>query len=105
MFIHEHISYYFKAKLNPSQHGFIKSKSTATNPVTYLDTTAPLVYSQRQVYSIYFDFSNAFDRLPHETLLLKLNDCGLCRLRKLVPWLLDQQNILCALLWSAFFVI
>jgi hypothetical protein len=55
----------------------MKSKSTASNLVTYLDAIAPLVYTQRQVDSIYFDFSNAFDRAPHETLLRKLNDCGL----------------------------
>jgi hypothetical protein len=73
--IHEHVSYYFKSKLNPSQHGFMKSKSTAINLVTYLDAIAPLVYSQRQVDSIYFDFSNAFHRVPHELLLRKLNDC------------------------------
>jgi hypothetical protein len=75
--IHEYVSYYFKSKINPSEHGFMKSKSTASNLVTFLDAIAPLVYSQRQVDSIYFDFSNAFDRAPHETLLRKLNDCGL----------------------------
>jgi hypothetical protein len=26
--IHDQLSYYFKSKLHPSQHGFIKSKST-----------------------------------------------------------------------------
>jgi hypothetical protein len=75
--IQEHVSYCFKSKLNPSQHGFMKSKSTATNRVCYLDAIVPLVDSQRQADSIYFDFSNAFDRVPHELLLRKLNDCGL----------------------------
>jgi hypothetical protein len=34
--IHDHISHYFKHKLNPCEHGVTKSKSTATNLVTYL---------------------------------------------------------------------
>jgi hypothetical protein len=75
--IHEHFSHNFKSKFNPSQHGFMKSKSTATNLVTSLDSIALLVYSQKQVDSIYFDFSNAFDLVPHETLFRKLGDFGL----------------------------
>jgi hypothetical protein len=63
---HEHVFHYFKSsKFNPSQHGFMKSKSTVTKHVTYLDSIAPLVHSQRQVDSIYFDFSNAFDLVSH----------------------------------------
>jgi hypothetical protein len=32
-FIHDHTSHYFKHKLNPSQHGFPKAKSTTNNLV------------------------------------------------------------------------
>jgi hypothetical protein len=46
--IHEHVSRHFKSKLNPFQHGFIKSKSTVTNLVTTLDFLALLVCSQGQ---------------------------------------------------------
>jgi hypothetical protein len=45
--------YYFICKL--------KSKSTLTNLVSYLDYTTPLMCSQHQVYAIYFDLSSAFD--------------------------------------------
>ena len=75
--IYEQVFHYVKSKFNPSQHGFMKSKSTATNLVAYLDFIAPLVHSQRQVDSIYFDFSNAFDLVSHEMLLRKLSDFGL----------------------------
>jgi hypothetical protein len=44
--IHDHVSHYLKAKLNPRQHGFTKSEYTTTNLVTYFDI--PLVCSQRQ---------------------------------------------------------
>jgi hypothetical protein len=62
--------------LNPSQHGFLKFKST-TNLVTYLDFIVPLVSSQRQVDSIYFDLSSAFDLVSHPILLYKLCAYGL----------------------------
>jgi hypothetical protein len=52
---------FFKSKWNSSQHGFIKSKSTITNSVTFLDFVTPLFCSQSQTDSIYFDFSNAFE--------------------------------------------
>ncbi|PNF19791.1 hypothetical protein B7P43_G14658 [Cryptotermes secundus] len=75
--IHDHIYQFFKSKLSPFQHGFIKSKSTTTNLVTFLDFVSPLVCTQGQVDSIYFDFSNAFDTVSHTLLLYKLNNYGL----------------------------
>jgi hypothetical protein len=75
--IHDHIClFFFKSKLNSCQHGFIKSKSTITNFVTFLDFVTPLVRSQGQVDSIYFAFSNAFGILPHALLLHKLKNSG-----------------------------
>ena len=59
------MSHYFISKLKPSQHGFVKTKSTASNLVTYLASISPLVCSQSQVHSIYFYFSTAFDPVPH----------------------------------------
>jgi hypothetical protein len=40
--IHDHVSHYFKCKLNPCQHGFTKSVSSITNLVKYLDFFLPL---------------------------------------------------------------
>jgi hypothetical protein len=71
------MSHYFVHKLNPSQHVVLKFKSTTTNLVTYLDFIFPLVSSQRQVDSIYFDLSSAFDLVSHPILLNKLCACGL----------------------------
>jgi hypothetical protein len=75
-FIHEHLSHYLKLKLNPCQHGFTKHKSTTTNLVAFLDFITPLVRSQRQVDSIYFDLTSAFDLLPHTLLPHKLSALG-----------------------------
>jgi hypothetical protein len=51
--IHDHIYNFLKSKLNRSQHGFIKSTSTITNLVTFLDFSAPLVCSQGQTDCIF----------------------------------------------------
>jgi hypothetical protein len=56
LIIHD-ISHFLKSKLNPSQNDFIKSKSTITNSVNFLDFVTPLVRSKGQ--SIYSDFSNS----------------------------------------------
>jgi hypothetical protein len=40
--LHDHVSYYFKSKLNICQHGFTKSKSTVTNVFMYLDFVTSL---------------------------------------------------------------
>jgi hypothetical protein len=70
-------SFYFKFKLHPQQHGFIKPKSTATNLVTYLNSITASHSSQGQTNTIYFDFSQAFDKVSHTLLLHKLNTYGL----------------------------
>jgi hypothetical protein len=75
--IHDHLSFYFKFKLHPNQHGFVKSKSTVTNLVTYLNDVLPSVRSQGQFDSVYFYLSQAYDKVPHTLLLDKLNNFGL----------------------------
>lgn len=44
----DHISHILKSKLNLSQHGFMKYKSTVINLVTCLDFLTPLACSQGQ---------------------------------------------------------
>jgi hypothetical protein len=42
--IYNHLSFNFKSKLKPNQHGFLISKSTLTNLITYLnDVALPVV--------------------------------------------------------------
>jgi len=74
---HEHVLHHLKSKFNLRQHGFIKYKSTTTKLFVYLDSFTPLFHPQLQVDTIYFDFSNFFDLVPHALLLPQLHDVGL----------------------------
>jgi hypothetical protein len=62
-----------KIKISSCRHGFSKSKSIITNFETNLDFLTPLVGSENQDETTYFDQSNAFDFVPHSLLLLKLS--------------------------------
>ena len=57
-------------------HGFMKSRSTVSEIITYLD----LVYSSRDnnipALSIHFDVRKEFDTVPHHLLLSKLENFG-----------------------------
>jgi hypothetical protein len=75
--IYDHLSFYFEFELHPNRHGPVKSKSTVNNLVTYLNDVLPTVCSQGQYDSVYFDLSQAFDKVPHTLLLDKLNNFGL----------------------------
>jgi hypothetical protein len=75
--IYDHLSFYFKFTLHTNQHCFVKSKSTVTNLVTHLNDVLPSVCSQGQFDSVYFNLSQAFDKVPYTLLLDKLNNFGL----------------------------
>jgi hypothetical protein len=72
--MHDHVSHY--GKLNLNHNGLIRTKSTGTNLVTFIDLLTHVVRGQRQADSIYFDFSNSFDLVPHNMLLHKLSSFG-----------------------------
>jgi hypothetical protein len=60
--IHDQLSFYFKFKFHPPQHGFMELKYTAaTNLLTCLKSITLSVSSQGQANPIYFDLSKAFE--------------------------------------------
>ena len=59
--------------LNENQHGFLKNKSCATNLTCYSDFISKTFDEKSQTHSVYTDFQRAFDVVPHELLLLKIN--------------------------------
>ena len=60
----------------PSQHGFLPGRSTLTNLLEYLETLTRLVDEGHAVDVLYLDFRKAFDVVPKERLLAKMNSIG-----------------------------
>lgn len=72
-----HISFHVSTLLSSHQHGFLKGRSTTSNLVSFLQYAAPSVLNQKQLDTVYFDLSRAFDVVSHDLLLHKLCNFGL----------------------------
>ena len=55
------------------QHGFLPGRSTLTNLLEYLETLTRLIDEGHAVDVLYLDFRKAFDVVPKERLLAKMN--------------------------------
>lgn len=60
-----------------SQHGFIKGRSTVSNLILLGDYITDAMDDGCQVDVVYTDYSKAFDRIPHDVLLNKLEMIGI----------------------------
>ena len=70
--------------LSEKQFGFLSGRSTVTQLLNYLDKCAEVVANGGVVDSIYFDFSKAFDTVPHTRLSVKMKAYGIEG--KLLTW-------------------
>ena len=77
--IRDHImEFLIKHKLiNPSQHGFLKAKSCLKNLICFFEEITKWVDKGSPVDIIYLDFQKAFDKVPHQRLILKLKSHGI----------------------------
>ena len=63
--------------LNSSQHGFLKARSCLTNMLCFFEEISKWIDVGSPVDIIYLDFQKAFDKVPHQRLLLKLKAHGI----------------------------
>jgi ribonuclease P/MRP protein subunit RPP40 len=73
--------------LSSKQHGFREARSCVTNLLTHMEEVIDHVDKKEPVDVVYFDFSKAFDVVPHDKLLLKLEGAGVGG--KLLEWIGD----------------
>ena len=59
------------------QYGFIPGRSTTTQLLNYLNDCIEASVEGNVTDTIYFDFSKAFNTVPHNRLLKKLMRCGI----------------------------
>ena len=72
------VEFLVKHKLiNTYQHGFLKSRSCLTNILCFLEEITKWVDDGSPVDVVYVDFQKAFDKVPHQRLLLKLKAHGI----------------------------
>ena len=66
------VEFLVKHKLiNTSQHGFQKARSCLTNLLYFIKKITKWVDDGSSVEFVYIDFQKAFDKVPHQRLLVK----------------------------------
>ncbi|MCG8047037.1 MAG: reverse transcriptase domain-containing protein [Candidatus Thiodiazotropha endolucinida] len=66
-----------KKLFSTAQHGFIKGKSCTTQLLEFLEDTSQAIDQGDSVDVVYLDFKKAFDKVPHQRLLKKLQGYGI----------------------------
>ena len=78
--------------INPSQHGFLKARSCLKNWLCFFEEVTTWVDDGSPLDVIYLDFQKAFDKVPHQRLILKLKSHGMGNsiINWIEQWLTDR---------------
>ena len=89
------VDFLVKYKLiTKSQHGFLKARSCLINLLCFLEDITKWVDDGSPVNVVYLDFQKAFDKVPHQRLLIKLksNGIGERMTTSIQTWLTDKRQ-------------
>ena len=80
--------------IKSSQHGFMPKKSCTTNLLEFLEIITNYIDNGDPMDIIYLDFSKAFDKVPHQRLLRKMEALGISGnlLKWTESWLSDRRQ-------------
>ena len=80
--------------INDTQHGFRRGRSCLTNLLIFLDKVTREVDEEHALDVICLDFAKAFDKVPHQRLLIKLENHGIKGkvLNWIRSWLSDRKQ-------------
>uniref|UniRef100_A0A8D2L497 Reverse transcriptase domain-containing protein n=1 Tax=Varanus komodoensis TaxID=61221 RepID=A0A8D2L497_VARKO len=83
-----------EARLEATQHSFCKNRSCQTNLVELYVKVSRWLDGRDAVDVVYLDFSEAFDKVPHDTLVEKLRSFGIHQstVRWIRAWLTDRKQ-------------
>ena len=89
------VDFLVKNKLiTKSQHGFLKARSCLTNLLCFLEDITKWVDDGSPVDVVHLDFQKAFDKVPHQRLLIKLKAYGIgeSMINWIQAWLTDRRQ-------------
>ena len=75
--VHTHCYQHLEPLIYNLQHGFMRGKSSTTQLLEVYNNILESVASGKEVDAIFLDLSKAFDKVPHDLLLNKLEKCGI----------------------------
>ena len=75
--LRRHLLEHVESLISTKQHGFMKNRSCLSNILETLDIANEYLAEGNCADILYFDFKNAFDSVPHNRLITKLESYGL----------------------------
>ena len=80
--------------INPSQRGFLKARSCLTNLLCFFEEITKWADEGSPVDRSYTDFQKAFDKVPHQRLIIKLKSHGMGNsiINWIEQWLTDRRQ-------------